>query len=105
MARDDGRRYAAGKRRLREVLPKRAMHARTRRRVERRVGDVARQRMAKVEHVALAIAEPTLTKTYDGVLARPERRARVERREIGEPEWSACDGEPIDDHALRTRQL
>src|SRR4051794_3020336 len=99
------------------------MHARARHRVERRVRDVACERVPEIEDVALAIAQAARAETHDRVLAGAEREllevaagrigsgapmlrgARVELREIRETERAASDGEPIDDDVLRTGEL
>ena len=105
------------------MLAERAMHARARHRVERGVGDVAGERMAEVEDVAFAVAEPARAEPHDRVLARAEgaphhvaaRRigrgapmlggARIQLREVGEAERTAGDREPVDDDVLGAGQL
>ena len=69
---DDGRGHATRERRLGEVLAERAMHARARRRVERRVRHVTRQRVTEVEDVTFAIAQAASAEPHDGILARAE---------------------------------
>ena len=86
MARHDRRGEPLGERRGREVLAERAVHAAALVRIERQVGHVARERVAEVDGVALAVAEPAREEARERlVVVEAREREEIASRASGPP--------------------
>ena len=72
------------------------MHPRAVVRTELGVGDVAGQRMTKVDELAPSIAQPPRAQTHDRLVGVGPR----ELDDVDEGKRAARDGEPVDDRVL-----